>query len=345
MEVIHNSSFDSPPKTVVNLEQEPGDLLEKSWFFGNLLDRRTRMSRCYSDPGSSSSSSKPSNEDQDQISSSASSSSAAGKSYEETYSSLKKLPPQGPSFGGGGRPGGGLMRTPSLPEESTHQRAKGRNFSNNDKGGKPAGLLRQQSTANYNLLRAPSMPTSLVVKDEIHDEESEFSMSKLIRQASLKTPEVLPHQDAFPSWAVAQSSNTPPRNRQMRRKTELESSKTESPVEAKVVRSNPLIRTKLERSTSDFSNELKGLKNLSLKWDNNKDSLRVGSSRDDNEVKKYSSYEHQQQQQQGWLSRNNSLSPSSSSSSSSMDKRSAEDMKEQIKFWARAVASNVRQEC
>ncbi|CAI9088727.1 OLC1v1023149C1 [Oldenlandia corymbosa var. corymbosa] len=206
MEVIHNSSFDSPPKTVVNLEQEPGDLLEKSWFFGNLLDRRTRMSRCYSDPGSSSSSSKPSNEDQDQISSSASSSSAAGKSYEETYSSLKKLPPQGPSFGGGGRPGGGLMRTPSLPEESTHQRAKGRNFSNNDKGGKPAGLLRQQSTANYNLLRAPSMPTSLVVKDEIHDEESEFSMSKLIRQASLKTPEVLPHQDAFPRlWHKVQT--------------------------------------------------------------------------------------------------------------------------------------------
>lgn len=79
------------------------------------------------------------------------------KSYEETYESIKKLS-VGTEFD---RPN--LIRTPSMPRT------------------KKSNKERQKCV---DLLRAPSLPTYLE-EDEFHDEESEFSMGKLIRQASL----------------------------------------------------------------------------------------------------------------------------------------------------------------
>ncbi|KAG6421354.1 hypothetical protein SASPL_117905 [Salvia splendens] len=114
--------------------------LEECWFFGNLLETRSksRMVRSMSDPCSSSS----------------------GKSYEEAYETIKKL-------------------------ES--RRSSNRKSSSKKRRG---------------LARAPSLPTSLESRDN-EEEEVEFSMGKLIRQASLNTrfppPSQIPSNKASPS--------------------------------------------------------------------------------------------------------------------------------------------------
>ena len=101
--------------------------LEESWFFGNLLETKSksRMVRSLSDPCSSSS---------------------GEKSYEETYETIKKL--------------------------ESRRRSSNRKSSSKKKSG---------------LARAPSLPTSLESRDDEEEEEVEFSMGKLIRQASLNT--------------------------------------------------------------------------------------------------------------------------------------------------------------
>lgn len=86
-----------------------------------------------------------------------------------------------------------------------------------------------------------------------------------------------------------------------------------------ISRQNPAInRSKLTKSWSDVVfQELQGLKDLSIDFD-----------KTEYEEKKLLQ-EHEKKKQ--------SLENNS--------KRSVEDMKAQIRFWARAVASNVRQEC
>ncbi|KAL3508713.1 hypothetical protein ACH5RR_028114 [Cinchona calisaya] len=282
------------------VEEEPGDLIEKSWFFGNFFDRKTRMSRCYSDPCSSSSSSNSLITTDEEI--------LVGKSYEETYSSLKKLP-QGDNLGSPVV----LIRTPSLPEESTLQ----------GKGSSKSRLHRASN--NNNLYRAPSLPTSLS-REEIQDEEeSDFSMSKLIRQASLKRSDMLPPR-RLPKGRLTQSSSTP--KQLPRQKLDLESIKTESPEGGKMIRrQQSLNRTKLYKSSSNLVDELQGFKDLSIKYDYQKD-LSPGL-----------------QEKKTHLSDHQAWQPAENSSSPIGEKRSVDDMKAQIKFWARAVASNVRQEC
>ncbi|XP_047271244.1 uncharacterized protein LOC124900067 [Capsicum annuum] len=126
-------------------QMEPGLLLEESWFFGNLLDRKSRMLRCYSDPCPSY---KNSTSNQDF---------SSGKSIEETFSSLQKLPQSE------------KMNLDSRKSKPRLQKASSK----------------VSSSERCNLQRAPSLPVFVDYKEEPRDEESDFSMGKLIRQASI----------------------------------------------------------------------------------------------------------------------------------------------------------------
>ncbi|KAL3333326.1 hypothetical protein AABB24_033417 [Solanum stoloniferum] len=147
MYVFDEMSVPTSPK---NDKMEPGVLLEESWFFGNELDRKSRMLRCYSDPCSSS------KKTQDFL---------AGKSMEETFSSLQKLPQ------------GEKLNLDSRRSKPRLQRASS-----------------SSSEQRCNLRRAPSLPVFVDYKEEPHDEESDFSMGKLIRQASINEVKIPPQK-------------------------------------------------------------------------------------------------------------------------------------------------------
>ncbi|KAJ8532348.1 hypothetical protein K7X08_012271 [Anisodus acutangulus] len=171
MDQFDEISVPTSPKTPTKNDQmEPGVLLEESWFFGNLLDRKSRMLRCYSDPCPSFKIS------QDNL---------AGKSMEETFSSLQKLP-QGEKFNLDSRRSKPRLQRASSSSSSSH---------------------------SSNLKRAPSLPVFVDYKEEPHDEESDFSMGKLIRQASINQVKISPQKQTsksnlqrVPSLTVFQES-------------------------------------------------------------------------------------------------------------------------------------------
>ncbi|XP_019153796.1 PREDICTED: uncharacterized protein LOC109150352 isoform X2 [Ipomoea nil] len=319
---------------------EPGELLDETWFFGNLLDGKPRMLRCYSDPCPSSKTS--SSEDDDDM--------FPGKSMEETFSSINRIP-DGKRALSLRVPGTGLMKTPSLPAK---QQPDSENT--NDP--------RIQEPWRNSLLRAPSLP-SFAEKEEFQDEESEFSMGKLIRQASLNQPKLLSRHESLSQSKILirqgslnlnqskpltrqgslnQPKVLPPRQtakgvtrscsistipkQNPRKKSEPESINPSSncnsgETKPRYASNQPKIR---KSHSSVDTEELKGLKNLGLKV---KDDEKMSRRRGDTSSEK-------------WLAKSFGAPLQSGAAAS---KKSAEDMKAQIRFWARAVASNVRQEC
>ncbi|KAL7103665.1 hypothetical protein ACP275_08G193600 [Erythranthe tilingii] len=303
---------------------EPGELLEDIWFFGNLLQRKSRMLRSLSDPCTSFSS----------PSSSSSSSKVYGgqeepspeKSYEETYESIKKL------SAGDEPPRRSLIRAPSDPSSSARKDQKPAKKGSDSLRGKSSNRRRAPTNT---LNRAPSLPTSLQETDE---EENEFSMGKLIRQASMNYSDTLPPRK-HAAKALTPSSSVS-RYRSTRKKSEVES-----------------IKFDLE------SEELRGFNDLRLDSDRkdsspNPISIAPGLQErkrvdEEDEVVKHS------RAMRPYLSEAWAAAPKQSSAppfpkwggggggggGGAKAKRSNEDMKAQIKFWARAVASNVRQEC
>lgn len=145
-----------------NEKVEPGELLEDCWFFGNLLQRKSRMLRSFSDPCSSS------NYSQEIL---------PGKSYEETYESIKKSDEFTRH---------NLVRAPSVPSSLERQ-----DQTPTTKGIDPQRSRSNRKASSNSLVRAPSLPSSLET-EEFQDEEIEFSMGKLIRQASLNYSDTLP---------------------------------------------------------------------------------------------------------------------------------------------------------
>lgn len=146
----------------------PEELLEECWFFSNLLDRKTRMLKTSSDPRTSS------NHSQENL---------PGKSYEETYESIKKVPAGHDECWQSNL----TIRAPSMPPCMEKQ-------DNNPttEGSDPGRRKLNSKTSSRKLLRAPSLPTSLGAAEEFQDEEMEFSMGKLIRQASLNNSDAMP---------------------------------------------------------------------------------------------------------------------------------------------------------
>lgn len=340
-------------------ETEPGHLLDESWFFGNLLiHTKPRMSRCYSDPSPSSSSSVNYSTEDLMMQ-------PPGKSLEETFSLLQKLPA---AAAADAENSAALVRAPSLPEESSSSSLSSAAGGRRKRSQRRRLLQRGNSystttpptpppipvsSANNLLSRAPSLPSSIGRRrEEIQDDESDFSMSRLIRQASLKQSDILPrrnppvpipklqlHQGVKQQGAAAATTTMSSRPR----KPETERSIPENP-EGIIKRQHPVLTggNKLRKSSSDLVfQELQG---LSIKFD--KTDVQSGPNIDrdrDHKIpntqggveEKYSMRRRSQLQKQLSMDTGNNNN----------NKKSVEDMKAQIKFWARAVASNVRQEC
>ncbi|KAL2496434.1 uncharacterized protein Fot_40191 [Forsythia ovata] len=284
---------------------EPGELLEESWFFGNLLDRKKTMLRSYSDPCTSS------NRSHEILSE---------KSYEETYESIKKLS-KGTEFDGTN-----LMRTPSVPENGSDYQTK-----------------RSNGRGKYiDLLRAPSLPTCLG-EDEFQDDESEFSMGKLIRQASLN------HSDRGTSTKPAPKGMTQrysiPRH-SPQRKPDIETINMEGCSEMKPKYLIDQTR-KMQKSFSDLKIEdIRSFKNSGLSYNKRGSNTNAVSPFPGLEEKTpLEEYEEKNTRRTPYFSEAWRGQSSAPPIPKWAGKRSNEDMKAQIKFWARAVASNVRQEC
>ncbi|KAF5787178.1 hypothetical protein HanXRQr2_Chr10g0449871 [Helianthus annuus] len=276
--------------------EEAGDLLEDSWFFGNLLHSKTRtISRSYSDLSFKSSSPLSSTQEN-------------AKRKNSSISSRKQPPVAPPS----------LTRTPSLPysletqsflakkpDPSPHSMSslvgndKKDVFIKNDPKSSslssrkqlpvaPSSLNRTPSLSNSketqsfqakkpnpHLTRTPSISTSSGGSDheDEEDHEIEFTLGRLIRQASMNSS----HTSNPPrQTSKAMIENT-------RKKPEMDQERF---IEVRKMERN--------RSQSRKNNGKNGAPAIPGGW---------------------------------------------------VDKSSSEDMKAHIKFWARAVASNVRQEC
>ncbi|PPD68478.1 hypothetical protein GOBAR_DD34647 [Gossypium barbadense] len=270
-------------------ETEALDLLEESWFFENLLDRRRRMSRCYSDPCTSS------NFRQDVLS---------NDSCNNNQSS------------------NGLVRAPSLPP------CIGR-------GEQTKTPDRESSSSRHSLQRTPSLPSSMEAK------VSDIRMSKLIRQALADSPDILPpRHNHNKATNLPRCSIRPPRNQ------EVEAINNTN--EASVTRyrhSNP--KKMLQKSYSDLAfQELQGFKDLGFTFDKedlSPDIVNIlpGLQGDKIEDELQPEKVKKPYLSEAWLVQG----PAPPPIPTCVSKNSAKDMKAQIKFWARAVATNVRQEC
>ncbi|CAA0808684.1 Unknown protein [Striga hermonthica] len=283
---------------------EPSELLEDCWFFGNSLHRKSRMIRSLSEPCTSSDFAGEEN--------------SPGKSYEETYRSIEKLSISERKID---RPS--LIKAPSVPSTLERQDQK-----SDPQRSKRSNKNKKSSRGGLN--RAPSLPISLE-PEEYQDEETEFSMGKLIRQASMKNSDTLP-----PRTHSTNKSSTPSPSitrQRSRRIPEVESSKIEGSEET-IRPQRPINQLKSHKSLIDLeSKELQGFKELGFDFDEKRDITQEDEGKSTGARRSYLS--------ESWGAQSYSAPPVPRWGG----KRAAEDVKAQIKFWARAVASNVRQEC
>ncbi|KAK3030252.1 hypothetical protein RJ639_033378 [Escallonia herrerae] len=219
-----------------------------------------------------------------------------------------------------------LIRTPSLPTSTPKREEEVR---------KP----------NKGLVRAPSLPPWIgreeVEEEDDDDHESEFTMGRLIRQASLSSSYMLPPRRT--SKGLTQSSSM--QRQRPRKKSELE---TSNMVGYKEMRQEDQIRqTKMAgKSPNDLElEEVQGFRDLGFKFE--KEDLNHGvlnmlpGLQEKNRVE----LDDKNKPRRPYLSEAWHENSSAPTVPKWVEKRSAPDMKSQIKFWARAVASNVRQEC
>lgn len=157
-----------------------------------------------------------------------------------------------------------------------------------------------------NLIREQSLPPCFGKQEEDEDEESDFELGRLITQASLNSSHILPPKRNL----KAQSSSFPTKTRPRKRTDQLKSNNMD-------MRDQYLSDgTRIRRSSSDI--QTKEVKSLKKTW-----CCVEGNCRDKTKEKMVKNY-----------------SPTIPNWCDD-EKRSSQDMKTEIKFWARAVASNV----
>lgn len=148
---------------------EPESLLEEGWFFGNLLiDSKSNMSKSYSDLGPSDYNTR---EEMSVIKSEKSSSTTPVKDPNGENSDPRRLS-RAPSLPSYMEPEVDMFQFHPLKEK-------------HDTGG--SNWITQN-----NLIREQSLPSCLKRKEEDEDEEGDFTLSRLIRQASLNSSNNLP---------------------------------------------------------------------------------------------------------------------------------------------------------
>ena len=194
---MENSDHDISESSYGEADQkvEALDLLEESWFFENLFNRRRRMLRCYSDPCTSS---KFSQEVLAKDSCSQSSESTKKFQYKGSvhcnWIHTPSLPPcigreekiqERKSNGGRSK----LNRQLSLQASKTTSTEKIDEIQ--EKKTDRKSKLSGQSWRS-NLQKIPSLPTSIGRKELTQDNDSDIRMSKLIRQALANSSDILP---------------------------------------------------------------------------------------------------------------------------------------------------------
>ncbi|RZC46598.1 hypothetical protein C5167_039548 [Papaver somniferum] len=199
-----------------------------------------------------------------------------------------------------------------------------------------------------NLLRTPSLPPLR------KEEESLRRSSKLSRQSSLTSSDVMPPIN-IPKIGPQPAMRSPgiPRHRSKKEDSSIRKDGTRTPP---LCATKEVIRRSLSYKRSSSTKidleveEVQGFKDLGFVFDTEQineslaniipglqEKKSVNMEADENEKKTT----RRPYLSEAWL-----VQPSKPTVPAWVDKRSAGDMKEQLKYWARSVASNVRiQEC
>ncbi|KAL1813051.1 hypothetical protein ACET3Z_023116 [Daucus carota] len=323
MDLLNGSSS----TTSYQQEVEPGSLLEECWFFENLLTcSKPKMSRCNSDPCPSTNfNARPTDQEQSLISI-ANASSTALIENENT----KVVAPK-------------LVRAPSLPSfmaAKTVQVAQ-----QNGRHDSAEIRFRPQTVVpppRNTLLRATSLSPPCVGRseddEEEEDQESEFRLGRLIRQASLKSSDTfLPPRQTPKSSSIARRTRKKivvDGNKEMGNQNQIKLSnkgKLPSDIQKKEVE-------RLKALSSQFEKQ-----SLENEVPTNKVAGQQEKSRGDQleDIKFRRPYAMSDPSARP-LMRSTTSIPKWAAAAAENDKRSSQDMKAQLKFWARAVASNAR---
>ncbi|KAE8703277.1 Detected protein of unknown function [Hibiscus syriacus] len=213
------------------------------------------------------------------------------------------------------------------------------------------------------LVRAPSLPPCIGREEKVQERKSNGGKKiTLNRQLSLQaskttcsdgkikssgesssssrpmanSPDLLPPRHSHNKAMIFQRSSRLPRNQEV----EAINNTNEAPV-ARGRHSNP--KRMLQKSHSDLAfQELQGFKDLGFTFDNedlSPDVLNILPGLQGSKI------DESKQARRPYLSEVWHVQRPAPPLPARVSKNSAEDMKAQIKFWARAVATNVRQEC
>ncbi|KAL9366763.1 hypothetical protein Peur_037962 [Populus x canadensis] len=320
-------------------------LLEEGWFFGKLLDvnSKPRMLRCYSDPSPSF--------DQQVL---ANTCPPSGKSS----STRELLPP------------GNLTRAPSLPPNIGRSEEKIQETqSNTSASGMNRKLTRQLSdqvlirkpscvkkkegisqvkvashadrnrrskmvaegqSSQHSLIRTPSLPP-YIGREEMNEESEsdEITMSKLIRQAMPLSKDILPRQR---SSKMILPKYRPPRNSEEESGDALQ--------EIAETSRFPKNQGRLEKSLSNLeSHEVQGFKDKKGLKPPSMVEIFAGLQEKRTYIKRNQDKVREPYPSSSWQVNSCACAPPIPVWAS---KDSAQDIKAQLKFWARSVASNVR---
>ncbi|KAF7822673.1 putative serine/threonine-protein kinase [Senna tora] len=292
---------------------EAMDLLEEFWFFDNLLNTRKpkmMMPRCYSDPCPSS-----------------------ALETHHVHVNMKHCDNNGAQEDDDDDDqkesrNRRLMRQPSDP--TVLQAA---DFSTEMK------QVKKSSESNNNgrrskLLRTPSLPPSI-------GREDKFQVCDHRNGRSPKHPSLSSHIDTFPPKQTSKSYSIP------RSRTYREGESSMSREGIREMRRRYLKQRTMRKSLSDLEfEEVQGFKDLGFSFEKETVNTSVASILPGLQVKSREETEEDRAVRRPYLSEAwmvQSCAPPPIPNYTS--NKSSKDMKAHIKFWARAVASNVRQEC
>ncbi|XP_050139097.1 uncharacterized protein LOC126615323 [Malus sylvestris] len=315
---------DDPSRKEDNVE-EANDLLEECWFFDNLLNRKQKMLRCLSDPHSNSSD--------------------FGQEMSVKMNKAKE---------GGGFSGPNLVRTPSLPLHIGRQE----NVQVKQSGGKSGVRKLTRQTSHQKMLQTTTSQPPVCIgrrTEGVQDKESDIRRSKVngqpVRHNLLRTPSLPPclgreerNQESVPQrhkGLMTQCSSIP---RYRPSKTTEGESNMISTNGIKEMRRRCPNQLTTRKSLSDLEiEELQGFKDLGFTFDKEELTPSVVNILPGLQDKKRSedlnpAHVRRPYLSEVWLAQSSAAPPPPNLGAT----QSAEDMKAQIKFWARSVASNVR---
>ncbi|KAG4969012.1 hypothetical protein AAZX31_12G215300 [Glycine max] len=308
-------------------------LLEECWFFDNLLKIAPRMTRCHSDPYPSSTGliSPPDFLVKDSNSSSPSKPPNNGAIvHSKKIQRAPSMPPlrlREEDHKGSCSVRSKLVHQPTDPVVS---HAASEPHCAQMKGHHNSDCNRRKSK----LLRTPSLPPSI-------GREEKFQVNDTRTGRSHKQPSTPTHIDILPPRQTSKSCSIP--RCRPARKTEVESFNKEGIME---MRRRFLNQKTMRRSLSDLEfEEVQGFKDLGFSFEKEALSPSLASILPGLQEKKRDETEEDKAARRPYLSEAWLVQSCAPPIPNWASHKSSGDMKEQIKFWARAVASNVHQEC